>query len=422
MAEALAPAPVARPSARRPGGTALDVSPRRVVRGDQVAKDWTREPEGFVLFEPEPAPAGGGGGGGAEEGIATATATGTGPGGGGRRVCTGPFEAHFVAACGALADALERAFTSSSGADARRIEREKTAASDRGTRPVDENENGPREVEDSEERANARRAPRLCDRWMKPPPKPREGAPASDRRRRRPMGGDGDPRDGDERENGPPGDFPGEARLARDSGPRAADGFAAGAARVMLAASRTVRGGDALDLILRLFPGPDISSPSADGGVTAASSVAWAARALGPDEARRVLLAGDGGPSAGVRATAAGCVVTARDVFLVSRLGSGSGGAGGEGPGGCDGGDPDPDPDPDGAVAVATRSEQVLEWRRDARDAGGGEGGEGDRRGIPGRLELVAQNVGLDPLVPRAVLDAFARERDERRLATRSGR
>ena len=296
MAEALAPAPVARPSARRPGGTALDVSPRRVVRGDQVAKDWTREPEGFVLFEPEPAPAGGGGGGGgAEEGTATATATGTGTGGG-RRVCTGPFEAHFVAACGALADALERAFTSSSGADARRIEREKTAASDGGTRPVDENENGPREVEDSEERANARRAPRPCDRWMKPPPKPREGAPASDRRRRRPMGGDGDPRDGDERENGPPGDFPGEARLARDSGPRAADGFAAGAARVMLAASRTVRGGDALDLILRLFPGPDPSGPSADGGVTAASSVAWAARALGPDEARRVLLAGDGGP------------------------------------------------------------------------------------------------------------------------------
>jgi hypothetical protein len=192
----------------------------------------------------------------------------------------------------------------------------------------------------------------------------------------------------------------------------------------MLAASRTVRGGDALDLILRLFPGPDPSGPSADGGVTAASSVAWAARALGPDEARRVLPRGRrGGPSAGVRATAAGCVVTARDVFLVSRLGSsGSGGAGGAGPGECDGGDPDPDPDPDGAVAVATRSEQVLEWRRDARDAGGGEGGEGDRRGIPGRLELVAQNVGLDPLVPRAVLDAFARERDERRLETRSGR
>jgi hypothetical protein len=114
--------------------------------------------------------------------------------------------------------------------------------------------------------------------------------------------------------------------------------------------------------------------------------------------------------------------VTARDVFLVSRLGVG--GAGCEGPGECDGGDPDPDPDPDpdGAVAVATRSEQVLEWRRDARDAGGGEGGEGNRRGLPGRLELVAQNVGLDPLVPRAVLDAFARERDERRFVTRSGR
>ena len=197
-------------------------------------------------------------------------------------------------------------------------------------------------------------------------------------------GGDGDPRGrGRERER-PPGDFPGEARLARDSGPRAADGFAAGAARVMLAASRTVRGGDALDLILRLFPGPDISSPSADGGVTAASSVAWAARALGPDEARRVLLAGDGGPSAGVRATAAGCVVTARDVFLVSRLGSGSGGAGGEAPAGATEGIPIPIPIPTGR----------SRWRPGRNRCWSGEETRGTRAGARAEKEIVEESRG----------------------------
>jgi hypothetical protein len=101
----LAELPVRAALASMPAAPSESAAPLgKVVVGDQVVKDWLREGEGLVLRtrdedEKNGAGAGAGDGDGAGDGWMTET------------VCTGPFQAHFVSACGALESALRAAGT-----------------------------------------------------------------------------------------------------------------------------------------------------------------------------------------------------------------------------------------------------------------------------------------------------------------------
>jgi hypothetical protein len=247
------------------------------------------------------------------------------------KLATGPFQAHFVSACGALADALLAAGT---------------CRGVRGKRKT----RVPREVR----AATAREAAK--QRWLEP------------RTARR--GGDDD----DDEEN----------RLEDDKKERAA--CAAAAARVMLAGSRTVRGGDALEFVMRVFAGDDEKER--------ARAAEWTARSVDPAVSGRVLR--PAGPSASARVSRARVVVTARDVFVVSRVTRPPDDGHGESP-----------DVPVPWAAVATRTTQTLVF--DAATE---------------RLELASRAVGLDPDVSPLALDGFLRElllEDERLSASKRG-
>jgi|AntAceMinimDraft_12_1070368.scaffolds.fasta_scaffold52942_1 hypothetical protein len=102
----------------------------KVVVGDQVVKDWLREGEGLVLRTRVAVSSGGRGVHGAggnhlgdtvstscgfvkvsEDGDIDGDRVGGEDGWSTETVCTGPFQAHFVSACGALESALRAAGT-----------------------------------------------------------------------------------------------------------------------------------------------------------------------------------------------------------------------------------------------------------------------------------------------------------------------
>ena len=308
---ALAPAP-ASPSA----GTPLAA---RVVAGDQTARDWTREPEGFVLRVRRA---------GVISEMSCEDVGNQREGWTSERICTGPFQAHFTAACGALAEAIRDAGT------CRRREK--------------------------------RRAARPASRWM-----------ARTRR--------AEPRD----EKHPGVSAQSESADAFDAGSGDAafdddafddDAFdddaacAAASARVMLASSRTVRGGDALRLVLSLFPGADPNDRDRDGDAFDPDrDVSWIVNAVDPKEAERALRRA--GPATTVSVSSEGVEVVARDVFFVARVAPG-------------------EVEAEPWTALATKTTQRLA-----------------PRGEDGRLTLTEQAAGLDPDAPRAALDAFVRER-----------
>ena len=331
------------------------------VSGEQVVKDWLREGDGLTLFvdalgdERVPASSASRAPNRSSTGSepprvfhASASVSELGPGFAGldddevgvdgepprtseEKLATGPFQAHFVSACGALADALLAAGT---------------CRGVRGKRKT----RVPREVR----AATAREAAK--QRWLEPPPARR--------------GGDDDD---DERD-----------RLEDDKKERAA--CAAAAARTMLAGSRTVRGGDALEFVMRVFAGDDEKER--------ARAAEWTARSVDPAVSDRVLR--PAGPSASARVSCARVVVTARDVFVVSRVTRPP--------------DDDHGESPDVPVpwaAVATRTTQTLVF--DAATE---------------RLELASRAVGLDPDVSPLALDGFLRElllEDERLSASKRG-
>ena len=318
---ALAPAP-ASPSA----GTPLAA---RVVAGDQTAKDWTREPEGFVLRVRRA---------GVISEIFSEDVGNQREGWTSERICTGPFQAHFTAACGALAEAIRDAGT------CRRREK--------------------------------RRAARPASRWMA---RTRRAEPRDEKY----PGVSAQSESADAFDAGS-----GDAAFDDDDAFDDAAACAAASARVMLASSRTVRGGDALRLVLSLFPGADPNDRDGD-GVDDASPAAeapettsdpsrhpsWIVHAVDPKEAERVLR--PAGPTTTVSVWSEGAEVVARDVFFVARVAPG-------------------ETEAEPWTAVATKTTQRL--------APGGE---------DGRLTLTSQATGLDPDVTRAVLDAFVRERGE---------
>jgi hypothetical protein len=192
-------------------------------------------------------------------------------------------------------------------------------------------------------------------RWLEPPTARR----------------DGDARDGDER------------RRLEDEKESAA--CAAAAARVMLAGSRTVRGGDALDFVMRVFAEDDAKE-----GTRAAE---WTARSVDPAVSNRVLR--PAGPSASASVRRARVLVTARDVFVVSRAT----------PREHDARDDPGSMTPVPWAAVATRTTQTLVFDAAAE-----------------RLELASRSVGLDlDVCPRA-LDGLLRELEDTRRCGASKR
>jgi hypothetical protein len=355
-------APVAESLARAKSSRAPAPAAGNTVSGEQVVKDWLREGDGLTVFvdarvvdervfasSASRAPNRSSTGSEPPRVFhASASVSELGPGFAGldddevgvdgepprtsdTKLATGPFQAHFVSACGALADALLAAGT---------------CRGVRGKRKT----RVPREVR----AATAREAAK--QRWLEPPPARR--------------GGDDD----DEEEN----------RLEDDKKERAA--CAAAAARVMLAGSRTVRGGDALEFVMRVFAGDDEKER--------ARAAEWTARSVDPAVSDRVLR--PAGPSASARVSRARVVVTARDVFVVSRVTRPPDDRHGESP-----------DVPVPWAAVATRTTQTLVF--DAATE---------------RLELASRAVGLDPDVSPLALDGFLRElllEDERLSASKRG-
>ena len=209
----------------------------------------------------------------------------------------------------------------------------------------------PREEEEAREAARDPRRHRARGgqaRWLEPPTARR----------------DGDARDGDER------------RRLEDEKESAA--CAAAAARVMLAGSRTVRGGDALDFVMRVFAEDDAKE-----GTRAAE---WTARSVDPAVSNRVLR--PAGPSASASVRRARVLVTARDVFVVSRAT----------PREHDARDDPGSMTPVPWAAVATRTTQTLVFDAAAE-----------------RLELASRSVGLDPDVCRARCVCVLRELEDTR-------
>jgi hypothetical protein len=144
-----------------------------IVEGSQVAKDFTREGSGLSIAVGLDAPF--------------------------ETVATGPFHAHFVAACGAVERALRSSGTLT------------TSTKDSESKDF---------IQSSSLNSNADEKKK--SRWMSPPT-----SPGSKKKR---------------------------TIDASDDVDRCS---AAAAARVMLAASRTVRGGDALEFVLTMFPPED---------------------------------------------------------------------------------------------------------------------------------------------------------------------
>ena len=346
-------APVAESLARGEEACAPAPAVGDVVSGEQVVKDWLREGDGLTLFVDVPGDA-----------LAASSASAAphappprvfhesasvaelGPGFAGleedkdargepprreEKLATGPFQAHFVSACGALADALHAAGTC------------------RGVRGKGRKREKPREIR----AATAREAAK--SRWLEPPTARR----------------DGDARDGDER------------RRLEDEKESAA--CAAAAARVMLAGSRTVRGGDALDFVMRVFAEDDAKE-----GTRAAE---WTARSVDPAVSNRVLR--PAGPSASASVRRARVLVTARDVFVVSRAT----------PREHDARDDPGSMTPVPWAAVATRTTQTLVFDAAAE-----------------RLELASRSVGLDPDVCPRALDGLLRELEDTRRCGASKR
>ena len=145
-----------------------------IVEGSQVAKDFTREGSGLSIAVGLDAPF--------------------------ETVATGPFHAHFVAACGAVERALRSSGTLT------------TSTKDSESKDF---------IQSSSLNLNA---DEKKSRWMSPPT-----SPGSKKKKKRTID-------------------------ASDDVDRCS---AAAAARVMLAASRTVRGGDALEFVLTMFPPED---------------------------------------------------------------------------------------------------------------------------------------------------------------------
>ena len=321
---ALAPVPAAPTAAST--GTPLAA---RVVAGDQTARDWTREPEGFILrvrragvivpgFVPGLRSPGREEVGEEEEGWTS------------ERICTGPFQAHFTSACGALAEAIRDAGT------CRRRKRERRAA-------------GP------------------ASRWMIPRPGDEDDPGVSERAE------SGASNDAFDASNDASDDAFDASNDASDAAFDAA-ACAAASARVMLASSRTVRGGDALRLVLSLFPGADPNDRDRDGDAFDPDrDVSWIVNAVDPKEAERALRRA--GPATTVSVSSEGVEVVARDVFFVARVAPG-------------------EVEAEPWTALATKTTQRLA-----------------PRGEDGRLTLTEQAAGLDPDAPRAALDAFVRER-----------
>ena len=349
-------APVAESLARGEEARAPAPTVGGVVSGEQVVKDWLREGDGLTLLvdvprendERETASSRASADSNAEPPrFLSASVAELGPGFAGldedadarcatrgepprreEKLATGPFQAHFVSACGALADALLAAGTCR-GVRGKRKKRERSA-----------------EVR----AASALEAAK--SRWLEPPTARR--------------GGDGDDDDDDERD-----------RL-EDTNEHAA--CAAAAARVMLAGSRTVRGGDALEFVTRVFAGDDEKKEEG-----ARRTREWTARSVDPAVSNRV--SRPAGPSASASVCRARVVVTARDVFVVSRVKRPS-----------DDGRDEPLDAPVPWAAVATRTTQTLVF--DAATE---------------RLELVSRSVGLDPDVLPLALDGFLRELEDTR-------
>ena len=303
---ALAPVPAA-PTLVASAGTPLAA---RVVAGDQTARDWTREPEGFILRVRRAGSVPGFRSPGREE-VGEDEEGWT-----SERICTGPFQAHFTSACGALAEAIRDAGT------CRRRKRERRAA-------------GP------------------ASRWMAPRPGHEDDPGVSERA----ASGDSDDAFDDA--------FDADADAAA---------CAAASARVMLASSRTVRGGDALRLVLSLFPGADPNDRDRDGDAFDPDrDFSWIVNAVDPKEAERALRLA--GPATTVSVSSEGVEIVARDVFFVARVAPG-------------------EVEAEPWTALATKTTQRLA-----------------PRGEDGRLTLTEQAAGLDPDAPRAALDAFVRER-----------
>ena len=143
-----------------------------IVEGSQVAKDFTREGSGLSIAVGLDAPF--------------------------ETVATGPFHAHFVAACGAVERALRSSGTLT------------TSTKDSESKDF---------IQSSSLNSNADEKKK--SRWMSPPT-----SPGSKKKRTIDASDD-------------------------------VDRCSAAAARVMLAASRTVRGGDALEFVLTMFPPED---------------------------------------------------------------------------------------------------------------------------------------------------------------------
>ena len=290
-----------------------------VIHGSQAARDFAREGDGIALAA----------------GAAGAFA----------RIPTGPFLAHFVAACGAVEAAL------------------------RSQQTLDVNDEDDDEGEDPVEGARAPRGTRIS-RWM---------SPTSQRSHQR---------RGTLEET--IGANEGEKRRGRleEEASEEGDAHARAAARVVLSACRTVRGGDALDYVHDLFP-PALGFVV---GVAQPSETAWFydEGTFAPVE---------------VRVTRRRVVVTARDGFVVSR----------EVPEGV----PEGYRMSDGGVGVPTDlrawcvvcvvSEQTLEPRRDTDLLGGGRRPGGSDRSRLARLEPGSTSIRLDPRASRERMDARLR-------------
>ena len=292
-----------------------------IVHGSQAAKDFAREGDGIALA--------------------------AGPGGAFERIPTGPFLAHFVAACGAVEAAL------------------------RSQRILDD--------EIDEEDPVTR-----ISRWMPPTtPTPRGIEPAKKKR--------------------PEGDST----------------YAQAAARVVLCACRTVRGGDALDFIRESFPQSlgfvaGAVQPSETAGfyesfyeiVTDEEEHERTPRMDASGPTRRDTNGANSNSPRGVRpggfapvevrVTRRRVVVTARDAFVVSRdegAGRGSGVTGVTGVTDVT--------DLRAWCVVCVESEQTLEPVR--RDAFHGSS-------LPAQLEPASTSIRLDPRASRERMDERLRE------------
>jgi hypothetical protein len=181
----------------------------------------------------------------------------------------------------------------------------------------------------------------------------------------------------------------------------------------MLAASRTVRSGDALELVMELFPTEGSSGGDSGGGGDdddgGASVPTWIINALQPAETKRLLV--KAGPVISIAVTADRVVITARDVFYIARAVTPTAPL-------IESRHCNPKPDADDHVAAAAQhmhththasAQAPQPWAAIALvsvqelSPGGGD----DKQ----QLELTSQFLGIDPAVPQSLLDAFMRER-----------